>query len=135
MQLQQPLARRGRRAFTLVQMLVVIAIIGVLVALLLPAVQGAREAARRVKGQDNLQQIGLAALQFEDTYKKLPPGAVWDGGGTEKGSVYVYLLPYLERASLYQEYDLTKTSIDDSRFPDTKQQIASTVIPTLICPS
>jgi prepilin-type N-terminal cleavage/methylation domain-containing protein len=128
-------AGHGRRAFTLVELLVVIAIIGVLVALLLPAVQAAREAARRAQCQNNLKQIGLAALQFEDAYKKLPPGAVWSGSGTEKGSVYVYLLPYLERASLYQAFDLTRTSIDGSTFPQSTKLIASTVIPTFICPS
>jgi prepilin-type N-terminal cleavage/methylation domain-containing protein len=124
-----------RTAFTLVELLVVIAVIGLLIALLLPAVQAAREAARRAKCSNNLKQIGLAIAAFEDTYKRLPPGAVWSSSGTKKGSMHVYLLPYLEQSSLYNAFDLNLTSIDGSTFPGTTNVIASTVLPTLRCPT
>jgi len=104
------------RAFTLVELLVVIAIIGVLVALLLPAVQAARESARRSQCTNNLKQIGLALLNYEGTYKAFPPGrygvdgstnecAKWQTGdpADQKGaSGFVMILPFLELESLYE---------------------------------
>lgn len=90
--------------FTLVELLVVISIIGVLVALLLPAVQAAREAARRGSCLNNIRQLGLAAHGFHDAHKKLPPVANYIGGTSGKrvyGTVCFYLLPYMEQASIY----------------------------------
>ena len=100
------------RAFTLVEILVVLAIIGILVALLLPAVQAAREAGRRTECCSRIKQLGLAAQQFHSTYERFPPGYLgpipqappppWDGQWS--GSLS-YLLPYLEVESLYDSLD------------------------------
>src|SRR5689334_18888775 len=98
-----------RRGFTLVELLVVVAIIGVLVALLLPAVQAAREAARRMQCAANLRQIALAAQNFHDTNKAFPPGVYQlkfpSAPQFRCVSLYVKLLPYLEQTSLAQGWD------------------------------
>ncbi|MCH7726322.1 MAG: DUF1559 domain-containing protein [Planctomycetes bacterium] len=92
--------RRRRSAFTLVELLVVIAIIGLLTSLLLPAVQSAREAARRTKCNNNLKNIGLALLQHHDTYNNFPPLTI---GTTQRSfSWRVYILPYIEKGNLYE---------------------------------
>jgi prepilin-type N-terminal cleavage/methylation domain-containing protein len=106
---------RGRQAFTLVELLVVIAIIGVLVALLLPAVQAAREAARRMSCTNKLKQLGLALHNYHDTHRTFPPGVLLFGsgancppmGGTNEtgASWLVLLLPYLEQQPLYQQFN------------------------------
>jgi len=92
---------RPVRGFTLVELLVVIAIIGVLVALLLPAVQSAREAARRMSCSNNVRQLVIACHNFEDTYGTLPPWAGSRAG--EYGSAHFLILPYIEQGNLYQQ--------------------------------
>jgi len=96
---------RKRRAFTLVELLVVIAIIGILVGLLLPAVQAAREAARRMQCSNNLKQLSLSLLNYESTFNKLPyggrPGGYNGGWGT---SFYIRLLPYIEQSAIANQY-------------------------------
>ena len=101
-------------AFTLVELLVVIAIIGILVGLLLPAVQAAREAARRMQCSNNLKQLGLAALNYESAYKRFPSAmngpivlpADWGGSwASSRGhhSAWLQMLPYIEQGPLYNE--------------------------------
>ncbi len=124
-----------RRAMTLIELLVVIAIIGILIALLLPAIQAAREAARRSSCQNNLKQIGLAVLNYEQSKKRLPPGAIWEEDKISRGSIFVHLLPMLEQPALYEAFDFKLEDIDDTRVGRTGQRIASTVIDVLICPS
>src|SRR5687768_6007213 len=97
-----------QRGFTLVELLVVIAIIGVLVALLLPAVQAAREAARRTQCSNNLKQIGLAMHNYHDTHKQFPPAYVADSNGTPMHSWRVLILPYIEANHIYDRYDQTQ---------------------------
>src|SRR5262245_46197242 len=99
--------RRRSAAFTLVELLVVIAIIGVLVALLLPAVQAAREAARRMQCSNNLRQIGLACHNFHDVRGCTPPSRSASGGFPHLGipaNAYhgwaVWLLPYMEQGNI-----------------------------------
>jgi len=99
------MARPARRGFTLIELLVVIAIIAVLIALLLPAVQQAREAARRTQCKNNLKQIGLAVHNYENTFRVFPfgKGASYPGAPVyARWSQHAMILPYLEQGNLYQ---------------------------------
>lgn len=123
--------------FTLVELLVVIAIIGVLVSLLLPAVQAAREAARRAECSNNLKQIGLGLLNYETTRKSFPPGRYKPAGVTTKNmmSWSVWHLPYIERQNLFDRLDFSVALIDPpNNLPDLSGP-TNIVIDTYICPS
>ena len=103
--------RTTRRAFTLVELLVVIAIIGVLVALLLPAVQSAREAARRMQCSNNVKQLGLGIHNFHDTYTLFPFNYHLIGvNAWEAASAHVAILPYIEQANVFSQMRFPTTS-------------------------
>ena len=95
---------RARNGFTLVELLVVIAIIGILIALLLPAVQAARESARRSACQNNLRQIGVALHNYQAAKKTYPAGETYPPPASGTVSVHVAILPFVEEASLYSQY-------------------------------
>jgi prepilin-type N-terminal cleavage/methylation domain-containing protein/prepilin-type processing-associated H-X9-DG protein len=117
---------RNRSGFTLIELLVVIAIIAVLIALLLPAVQQAREAARRSQCKNNMKQIGLACHNFESTYRKLPHPGQCDSTGTAT-TVYMtqstptLLLPYIDQAPVYNlmDHQLTYSAMSTKTTPYT----------------
>lgn len=137
--------RPGRRpAFTLVELLVVIAITGILVALLLPAVQQAREASRRIQCASHLKQIALATHGYVDAHGKLPPSGivqpatrffgereypVFDQLSGKMFSWAVLLLPYLEESSLYSQFDLSKSLLEQVHEPQSQW------VPVYLCPS
>jgi prepilin-type N-terminal cleavage/methylation domain-containing protein len=123
-------ARRNvpRLAFTLVELLVVIAVIGILIALLLPAVQAAREAARRAQCSNHLKQIGLAVHAYHDTYNRLPPA--WTSPALSNESAFTHILPYLEQASAYDLYDFALGNSHPANL-----QVVAQRIPIFLCPS
>jgi len=137
--------------FTLVELLVVIAIIGVLVALLLPAVQAAREAARRMQSTNNLKQIGLSAHNFHDAKKRLPYGSchgmwgTWDNPNTPENEFkqdsfyagFLEILPYIEEGVWGERYDKTKRYSDTTVGPSgwSNYKLISTPLPVFLSPS
>ncbi|QDV66605.1 Type II secretion system protein G precursor [Rosistilla carotiformis] len=116
-----------RQGFTLVELLVVIAIIGILVGLLLPAVQAAREAARRMQCSNNLKQLGLALHNYHDTHLAFPAVAM---PYTEGLSLHVSLMPYIEQQNLFDQFILNEAFSSTNNRPLTQ-----TINAAFICPS
>ncbi|MDD4268224.1 MAG: DUF1559 domain-containing protein [Thermoguttaceae bacterium] len=114
----------AKRGFTLVELLVVIAIIGILIALLLPAVQAAREAARRSQCTNNLKQMGLALHNYADTTRGLFPMGAW----VNKHGMFAHMLPYMEQQSVYDSLNFHLSPYNDPAR-------GKVVISTFFCPS
>lgn len=128
-----------RAGFTLVELLVVIAIIGILVGLLLPAVQAAREAARRMQCSNNLKQLGLAFHNYESTYKSFPSAYyVWQPAPPYNvQSGMLGLLPFMEQTPLYAQYDyrFTPSTTYGGAIGAANVNVISKVLPMFVCPS
>jgi prepilin-type N-terminal cleavage/methylation domain-containing protein len=144
-----------RRAFTLIELLVVIAIIAILVALLLPAVQQARESARRTQCKNNLRQWGLALHNYHDTCNVFPPALNNSGrfnstafyttaNRVQNTSGFVFLLPYIEQANAYALYDFNQTGSFSNPYgmpiagittANPNLAVTSMALPALLCPS
>ncbi|WP_449314218.1 DUF1559 domain-containing protein [Rubripirellula tenax] len=128
----------SRRGFTLIELSVVIAIIGILIGLLLPGVQSAREAARRMSCGNNLKQIGLAMHNYNDVNRRLPPSAIGIRvGGTNRQPVqragltaFVSILPFVEQSSLFEQFDFNA----DAWSPQNEASAKRTP-PVYLCPS
>ena len=136
-----PIRIERRRAFTLIELLVVIAIIGVLIALLLPAVQAAREAARRSQCTNNLKQIGVAIHNYHSSTNAMPPGGslgYWSLGGYDGWSCLganSMLLPYLEQNQVYNAINFNWASAERAPASVINSTGCNTVLNSFICPS
>ena len=132
-----------RRGFTLIELLVVIAIIAILIALLLPAVQQAREAARRTTCRNNMKQLTLAMHNYHDVNLAFPPGSIQNGfeaiGATSTGWGWpAFILPYIEQSTVYEKIDFSRYMVNPAdTSPEQLQNTAmlAVAISTAICPS
>ena len=129
-------AARDRRGFTLIELLVVIAIIAILIALLLPAVQQAREAARRTQCRNNLKQLGLAIHNYHDTHSVLPGNIRQTAGDRRNASWLVMILPMIDQAPAYNQINFNDTDWSMQTGVNRNWQLVSQLrVPGLNCPS
>lgn len=139
---------KNARGFTLIELLVVIAIIAILIALLLPAVQQAREAARRSQCKNNMKQVGLAMHNYHDVHNTFPPGyitktpcsssAVWSACNQGELGIYgwgTFVLPYIDKSPLYNILKPGTVTLDQNLANATTRQALQTPIPAFLCPS
>lgn len=120
----------GQRGFTLIELLVVVAIVSVLIALLLPAIQQAREAARRTQCRNNLKQLGLALQNYESQMTVYPPGLVSSPDGFSVFSnAWIAILPFMDQANVAAKFDFTQPWWFQTA------AVAQTVLPAFLCPS
>ncbi len=133
--------RHRSRGFTLVELLVVIAIIGILIALLLPAVQAAREAARRSQCSNNLKQLGLALQNYHDTFKSFPPAWVISRGGAATPNDYPHwgwgalLLPFIEQQAMHDGLNVGPSHVIDAASVPATLALLQTPLSGYRCPS
>ena len=132
--------KRSHRGFTLIELLVVIAIIAILIALLLPAVQQAREAARRTQCKNNLKQLALAVHNYHDTFSSFPFGYSFVPPYTNFRNAFVMILPYIEQTNVYNSIDSNVPMVNGPTGYNVAVQaqnvaMAATVIPAFLCPS
>ncbi len=123
----------GRPAFTLIELLVVIAIIAILIALLLPAVQQAREAARRTQCKNNLKQLGLAFHNYHDTHLTLPPLGTAAANGSFMNTWVAMILPFFEQSALYNVSDFNIPSWNPTN--PAAVRLRETKLTVMLCPS
>ena len=129
-----------RSGFTLIELLVVIAIIAVLIALLLPAVQQAREAARRSQCKNNLKQIGLGLANYHDTSLMFPGGEPLGGGGGWVHSHWIGLLPYMEQTAIFKKWTFNGNDegwvcAGGANSIQNRAAVQGVKLPFLLCPS